>query len=97
MRGKAKIIAGIIVIAVLIAICVVLVRTAVRFVGNVNVTAPEPDPMFAATAEPVTRPPEMDAVETQPPHPTLDDYVPDVETPVDKTAAELAREAESKQ
>lgn len=55
----------------------------------------EPDPMFAQEAELPTRPPELDAEVAQPEHPTLDDYVPEVETPVDKTAAELIREAEA--
>lgn len=56
----------------------------------------EPDPMFAQEAVLPTRPPELDAEETQPPHATLDDYVPEVETPVDKTAEELIREAEGR-
>ena len=87
MRNKIKIIAGVILIAALI-----VVRGAVGFIKNADVNASEPDPMFAAPAEIVTRPPVVE--KTQPPHKTLDDYVPDVETPVDKTAEELGREAE---
>ncbi len=54
------------------------------------------DPMFAEEAEaPPTRPPELDAETAQPDHPTLDDYVPEVETPVDLTVDELIRRAEA--
>ena len=89
MRNKIKIIAGVILIAALI-----VVRGAVGFIKNADVNASEPDPMFAAPAEIVTRPPVVE--KTQPPHKTLDDYVPDVETPVDKTAEELGREAQNR-
>ena len=40
-----------------------------------------------------TRPPELDAEEEQKEHPTLDDYVPEVETPVDRTVEQLIEEA----
>ena len=62
-----------------------------------NLNAGERDPMFAEEAQHPTRPPEMDLEEAPPEHPTLDDYVPEVETPVDKTADELIREAEAAQ
>ena len=94
MRNKIKIIACVLLIIALIALGFVVVRGAVSFIKNADVNAAEPDPMFAAPAEIVTRPPVVDA--TQPPHKTLDDYVPDVETPVDKTAEELGREAENR-
>ena len=51
--------------------------------------------MFAEEAELPTRPPELDAEEPQREHLTLDDYVPEVETPVDKTAEELIEEAKA--
>ena len=91
MRNKIKLIAGAVLIAVLIALGIIVVRGAIGFIQNADINASAPDPMFAAPAETVTRPPI--AEETQPPHATLDDYVPDVETPVDKTADELGREA----
>ena len=93
MRNKIKLIAGAILIAAMIALGVIVVRGAMGFIRNADVNASEPDPMFAAPAEIVTRPPTVE--ETQPPHGTLNDYVPDVETPVDKTAEELGREAEA--
>ena len=94
MRNKIKIIAGVILIVALIALGFIVVRGAVGFIKNADVNASEPDPMFAAPAEIVTRPPVVE--KTQPPHKTLDDYVPDVETPVDKTAEELGREAQNR-
>lgn len=94
MRNKIKIIAGAILIIALIALGFIVVRGTVDFIKNADINASEPDPMFAAPAEIVTRPPVVDA--TQPPHKTLDDYVPDVETPVDKTAEELGREAQNR-
>ena len=52
------------------------------------------DPMFAEEAEKITRPPELDMEETPPDRPTLDDYVPEVESPVDMTVEELIEEAQ---
>ena len=40
------------------------------------------DPMFAEATPSVTRPPEMDAEETQRPHGTLEDAEPREETPL---------------
>lgn len=54
----------------------------------------ERDPMFAEEAETVTRPPEIYPEETQKPHKTLDDYVMEESSPVDKTAQELIEEAQ---
>lgn len=81
-------------IAVLLAVAFMLYRAGAALL-NADFSASEPDPMFAEPAETVTRPPELDAEEEAPPHPTLDDYVPAVETPVDKTAAELIEEAQN--
>ena len=53
------------------------------------------DPMFAQETMSATSPPEIYPEETQKPHKTLDDYVPEEETPVDKTARELIPEAQS--
>lgn len=60
-----------------------------------DLSASEPDPMFAEPAVAVTRPPELDAEASPKPHRTLDDYVPDVQSPVDKTAEELIEEAKA--
>ena len=51
--------------------------------------------MFAEEPELPTRPPELDAEEAQREHPTLDDYVPEVETPVDRTLEQLIEEAKA--
>ena len=52
--------------------------------------------MFAEEAVLPTRPPELDAEVVPPEHPTLDDYVPEVETPVDRTVEELIEEAQAR-
>lgn len=55
------------------------------------------DPQFAEPAESATRPPELDEY-GRPVDPDADpskDWVYEVETPVDKTAEELSREAET--
>ena len=73
-----------------------LIRGAGRVLGKSTKAAGEPDPMFREEAELPTRPPEMDAEATQQPHGTLDDHVPEVQSPVDKTAAQLAEEARAR-
>lgn len=85
----------------LVAIVVLLyfgwavVRECFSFLSGAELNSGEPDPMFAEEAELPTRPPELDAEEPQREHLTLDDYVPEVETPVDKTAEELIEEAKA--
>lgn len=83
------------VIAVLAYLGYAVVHGAFGFLSGADLSAGEPDPMFAETAELPTRPPELDAEEEQKEHPTLDDYVPEVETPVDRTVEELIEEAKS--
>ena len=83
------------VIAVLAYLGYAVVHGTFGFLSGADLSAGEPDPMFAETAELPTRPPELDAEEAQREHPTLDDYVPEVETPVDKTAEELIEEAKA--
>ena len=72
-----------------------VVRETFNFLGGADLSASEPDPMFAEEAELPTRPPELDAEEAQREHPTLDDYVPEVETPVDRTLEQLIEEAKA--
>ena len=97
MRWWIKMLFGLLVIALLLLVGWRLALGLGSLVGGLGgADIGEPDPMFAQEAVLPTRPPELDAEETQPPHLTLDDYVPEVETPVDKTADELIREAENR-
>ena len=93
MRRWFRLIPVLIVFIALVWIVLSLGGGLVGLVKNADVNGSECDPMFAEEALIVTRPPEIYAEETQKPHKTLDDYVPEVETPVDKTADELILEA----
>lgn len=95
MRWWIKLIFGLLVIAAMLALAWALVRGATNILGNADLSGGAPDPMFAEATTLPTRPPEWDVEAPAPSHPTLDDYVPEVETPVDKTADELIREAEA--
>ena len=86
---------ALIVIAVLLYLGYAVVQGTFNFLSDADLSAGEPDPMFAEEPELPTRPPELDAEEEQIEHPTLDDYVPEVETPVDKTVEELIEEAKA--
>ncbi len=95
MRWWIKGIMLLLVIALLLFAGWKMVRGMGALIAGVLPSGSEPDPMFAEEAEPLpTRPPELDAEAPQPSHPTLDDYVPEVESPVDMTAEELIRMAE---
>ena len=94
MRWWIKGIAALLVIALLLFVGWRLARGIESLIADMDLNAADSDPMFAEEAELPTRPPELDAEEAQPDHPTLDDYVPEVETPVDVTADELIRRAE---
>lgn len=83
------------VIAVLAYLGYAVVQGTFDFLSGADLNAGEPDPMFAEEPELPTRPPELDAEEAQREHPTLDDYVPEVETPVDRTVEQLIEEAKS--
>lgn len=83
------------VIAVLAYLGYTVVQGTFAFLSGADLSAGEPDPMFAEEAALPTRPPELDAEEAQAEHPTLDDYVPEVETPVDRTVEQLIEEAKS--
>lgn len=86
---------ALVVIAVLLYFGYAVVREGFGFLSGAELSASEPDPMFAEEAELPTRPPELDAEEEQIDHPTLDNYVPEVETPVDKTVEQLIEEAKA--
>lgn len=90
-----KLIAALIVIAVLAYLGYAVVQGTFDFLSGADLNAGEPDPMFAEEAEIPTRPPELDAEVPQKEHATLDDYVPEVETPVDRTVEELIEEAKA--
>ena len=83
------------VIAVLAYLGYAVVHGTFAFHSGAELNSGEPDPMFAEEPELPTRPPELDAEEAQREHPTLDDYVPEVETPVDRTVEQLIEEAKS--
>ena len=83
------------VIAVLAYLGYAVVQGTFNFLSGADLSAGEPDPMFAEEPELPTRPPELDAEEAQREHPTLDDYVPEVETPVDRTLEQLIEEAKA--
>ena len=90
-----KLAAALAVIAVLLVLGYAVVQGTFNFLSGADLSAGEPDPMFAEEPELPTRPPELDAEEAQREHPTLDDYVPEVETPVDRTVEELIEEAKA--
>ena len=96
MRNKLKLVAALAVIILLAALCFGMVKGLVAFLNRSDFDAGEPDPMFAEEAVQVTPPPELYVEEAQKEHLTLDDYVPEEESPVDKTAAELIEEAQAK-
>ena len=96
MRWLIKLSAALIAIALLLWLGWSMFNGILSVLNGAQINASEPDPMFALEAELPTRPPELDAEEAAPDRPTLDDYTPEVETPVDKTAEELIREAREK-
>ena len=90
-----KLAAALAVIAVLLVLGYAVVQGTFNFLSGADLSAGEPDPMFAEEPELPTRPSELDAEEAQREHPTLDDYVPEVETPVDRTLEQLIEEAKA--
>ena len=95
MRNKIKVVTALVMVILLAALCFGIVKGLIGFLNRSDFDAGEPDPMFAEETVQVTRPPELYAEEVQKDHPTLDDYVPEEEPPVDKTAAELIAEAQA--
>ena len=86
---------AVVLIALLAVLAFGIVRLVTGAVKNVDLGGGAPDPMFSQPPEIVTRPPELDEETAQAEHPTLDDYIPQIESPVDKTAAELIEEAKT--
>ena len=95
MRWWIKMLFGLAVIALLLLVGWRLALGLGALIGGMDADSSMPDPMFAPEAVLPTRPPELDAEEEQKEHPTLDDYVPEVETPVDKTVEQLIEEAKA--
>lgn len=93
MRWWNKLLLALLAIAALLFVGWRLLQGIGALLNGADLNAGEPDPMFAQEAQLPTRPPELDLEEAPAEHPTLDDYVPEVESPVDKTADELIREA----
>lgn len=94
ISGWIRAAAALLALALLLWLGWSLVNGVLGALGGAQTQLSEPDPMFAEEAERITRPPELDAQEPPPEHKTLDDYVPDVESPVDMTVEELIREAQ---
>ena len=95
MRNKIKVVTALVMVILLAVLCFGIVKGLIGFLNRSDFEVGEPDPMFMEETVQVTRPPELYAEEAQKDHPTLDDYVPEEETPVDKTAAELIAEAQA--
>ena len=93
MRYAIRLVAALTAIALLLWIGYGLIRGMTGILNNVDLSAGERDPMFGAEVESVTMPPDLFDEGQPKEHPTLDDHVMEVETPVDKTADELIREA----
>jgi len=96
MRWWIKMLAVLVVLALLAWLGWGLVQGLTSLLGNMDLIAGEKDPMFAEEAVNPTRPPELDEQEEFRQRPTLDDYVAEEGAPVDKTAEELIREAQIK-
>lgn len=89
---RAVLVAALTIAAVLAL--VLIVRLITGMIGGLSRGGSERDPQFAPTAEAVTRPPEPDeaaAPEALEEDPSLG-WVYEAQSPVDKTAEELARE-----
>ena len=93
MRYAIRLVAALAAMALLLWMGYGLIRGMTGLLNNVDLGASEPDPMFAEDMASITMPPDLFDEGQPKEHPTLDDYVMEVETPVDKTADELIREA----
>jgi len=93
MRYAIKLLAVLAAMALLLWLGYGLIRGMTGILNNVDLGAGVPDPMFGEEAAQVTMPPDLFDEGKPKEHPTLDDHVMEVETPVDKTADELIREA----
>ena len=96
MRWWIKLLAALLMLALLLWLGWSLVNAVTGLLGGAELNAGEPDPMFAQEAAHPTRPPELDEEFIPEKKPTLDDYAPTEGAPVDKTADELIQEAQQK-
>lgn len=97
MRRWIKLIAALAVLALMLAICAAMGKMLLSMLNIMKNDGGEtlPDPMFAEKAEMVTRPPELDEEGVYIHEDHSDEWIIENHTPVDKTAEELAREAET--
>ena len=93
MRWWIRFAAAIIALALLVWLGWSMISGLVDILSGADLNLSDPDPMFAEEAQLPTRPPELDMEIVPPDRPTLDDYVPEEQSPVDKTAQELIAEA----
>jgi len=96
MRYAIKLLAVLAAMALLLWLGYGLIRGMTGILNNVDLGAGVPDPMFGEEAAQVTMPPDLFDEGQPKEHPTLDDHVMEVETPVDKTADQLIREAQER-
>lgn len=96
MRAWIKIIAALVVLAILLVICVSVGKLLIAAVQVVLTDGgeTEADPMFAEEAEMITPPPELTEEGEYVHEDVSDQWIMEYETPVDMTADELAREAQ---
>ncbi len=95
MRWWMKLAALLALLALLAWLGYAMVAGLVGMLNGTDMGAGERDPMFAEEPERIERPASLDAEEPPPDRPTLDDYVPEVQSPVEQTIDELIREAEA--
>lgn len=95
MRWWIKLLSLVLLAALLAWLGYSLVAGLVSLLDGAALEAGERDPMFAAEPEAIARPSSLDAEVPPPDHPTLDDYVPDVQSPVYQSVDDLIREAQS--
>ena len=88
-----KLLAAVLVIALLLWLGWSLVNGVTKLLGGAGLNVSDQDPMFAEEAVHPTRPPEMDEEVVPEKRPTLDDLVLPDGAPVDKTVDELIDEA----
>lgn len=94
MRRWIKLIAALTVLAILLAVCIgmgKLLMAAIQLIATDGGEI-EKDPMFAEEAERVTLPPELTEKGDYIHEDVSDQWIIEDETPVDKTADQLAQE-----
>jgi len=94
MRRWIKLLAAFLAILLLVWLGYIVVNGLTGLLVGAGMEISERDPMFAEEPEKIERPAELYAEEAPPKKSTLDDYVPEEESPVDMTVEELIREAQ---